>query len=261
MRKIRFETMLPDELLAERDRSGIAYLPVGSMEWHGPHMAMGMDTLNAYAVAQGAAQQTGGVVLPPLYIGTETPRSPQVLQKLGFTGEEHIVGMDFPKNSVKSFYWPKELFEQILRCQAQMLCDMGFCHIVLLNGHGADQQVEILARIARELTCSTQKTVQALFALFDDCGVGVGHAGLVETAIMQYLCPQGVELGRLPSRPQKIYTAQYGIADSETFEKGPTADFSVRYDPRDATPALGEKLVAHAVRRCVEQVMAAHPGS
>jgi len=75
---------------------------------------------------------------------------------------------------------------------------------------------------------------------------------------MQYLCPQGVELGRLPLRPQKIYTAQYGIADSETFEKGPTADFSVRYDPRDATPALGEKLVAHAVRRCVEQVMAAH---
>lgn len=175
--------MVPAELLEAVNGRSLVYQPVGSMEWHGPHMGMGMDTINAHAVALEAARRTGGVVMPPLYIGTETPRSPETLRKLGFSGDERVVGMDFPQNSVASFYWPPDLFEAIIRRQTQMLLEMGFSQVVLLNGHGADAQVEILERVSRELSVQSGRCVMTIMALFDGCGAGLGHAGLAETAI------------------------------------------------------------------------------
>ncbi len=48
--KRKFEELLPHEILAFAKDASIAFLPIGSMEWHGPHMSMGMDTAHAYAV-------------------------------------------------------------------------------------------------------------------------------------------------------------------------------------------------------------------
>lgn len=253
MHKIRFETLTPAELL-QAVRQGLVYQPVGSMEWHGPHMGMGMDTANAHAVALRAARETGGVVLPPLYIGTETPRSPQALRKLGFAGSEQIVGMDFPANSVQSFYWPPALFEAIVRQQTQMLLDMGFSQVVWLNGHGADVQLEILQRVCGEMSRASGKCVMTILALFEGCGAGLGHAGLAETAIYLHLCPEAVQLDRLPPKPEKLYNTRFGIVDSATFDTGPNEDYSVRYDPRDASPELGRQIVDYTVARCVRLV-------
>ena len=58
--KRKFEELLPHEILACTKDASIAFLPIGSMEWHGPHMSMGMDTAHAYAVALGLAQQVLG---------------------------------------------------------------------------------------------------------------------------------------------------------------------------------------------------------
>lgn len=258
MKKIKFEEMVPAELLEARLEASLAYLPVGSMEWHGPHMGMGMDTINAYHVALETAKRTGGVVLPPLYIGTEAPRSPEALRRVGFTGSEAVVGMDFPSNSVKSMYWPEELFEAILRQQLKMLCAMGYGLIAVINGHGADNQLAVLKRLATEFNRRGGTRVLPILALFEDCGVGIGHAGLAETAIMQALCPQGVQLSRLPPQPQRLPNTDYAIVDSETFSSGPNADYTVRFDPRDATPELGQRLLGHAVEKCVELVSRAY---
>lgn len=258
MHKIRFETLLPDELQALLTERSLVYQPVGSMEWHGPHMGMGMDTVNATAVAEACARRTGGAVLPPLYIGTESPRSPETLRKVGFTGEEQIVGMDFPANSIKSFYWPPALFEQIVRQQTRMLLEMGFAQIVWINGHGADAQIEILERVCREMSEASGRCVMTLMSLQEGCGAGLGHAGLAETAIFQHLCPEAVSLDRLPVKPVKLANTRYAIVDSETFSEGPNADYTVRYDPRDATPELGERIVAYTVDTCVHAVEQAY---
>ena len=251
---IRFELLPPSALQKAVKDPGLVFLPVGSMEWHGPHMAMGMDTCNAYESALRTAEIVGGVVFPPLYIGTETPRSPETLKKLGFSGEENIVGMDFPANSFKSMYWPPALFEQVLRCQLGMLCRMGFGKIVVMNGHGADEQLRILHALATELEQEYQVKILVIMALFEECGYGIGHAGLVETAIMTALYPDAVDLAALPERSIKLRTAEYGIADSETFEKGPNEDFTVRYDPRDATPRIGESILNTTVEQSVRMI-------
>lgn len=259
MGKLHFETLVPAELQQETAGRSLVYQPVGSMEWHGPHMGMGMDTANANAVALACAARTGGVVMPPLYIGTETPRSPQTLRRLGFTGSERIVGMDFPANSVRSFYWPPDLFEQIVRCQTQMLLDMGFRQIVWMNGHGADAQIEILQRVCKEASARSGCCVMTLMTLCEGCGAGLGHAGLAETAIFARLCPEAVELDRLPPKPEPLYNTQYAIVDNDTFTQGPNEDYSVRYDPRDATPELGASILAYTVDQCVSAVEQAAP--
>lgn len=250
MANIKFEEMPPSRLEAEREKTPVIYLPIGSMEWHGPHMAMGMDTGNAFEVAKRTAARIGGIVYPPLYIGTESLRTPDTLRKLGFTGDEKIIGMDFPGNSIKSMYWPPELFEAVIRQHIEFLNRMGYELIVLMNGHGADRQLEILERLSAEYTECGPARVITMLTLFDDCQTGIGHAGLAETAIMQAVCPQGVELDALPPKPEKLYNIQFAIVDNETFVSGPNEDYSVRYDPRDATPQLGEQLIEFAVQKC-----------
>lgn len=250
--KTKFEEMLPAEIIAQTKGASIAYLPVGSMEWHGPHMGMGMDTAHAYAVALGLAERLGGAVLPPLYIGTERPRSPETLKKVGFTGSEQVVGMDFPSNTVKSMYWPEELFRAILAQQVLFLCETGFQTVVIVNGHGADNQNEALNELAETLSQQTSTQVIAQFILFDDCGVGVGHAGLLETSVMMETVPDGVDLGALPAKPEKLKNTDFAIVDSDTFVHGGNEDFTVRYDPRDASADTGRRIIAYEIERCAE---------
>lgn len=254
MGKIRFELLTPGELKQELEGNGLVFLPVGSMEWHGPHMGMGMDTCNAYETSLETAKITGGVVFPPFFTGTETPRSPETLKKLGFSGEEEITGMDFPANSLKSMYWPTKLFEELMRCQIGMLCAMGFRRLVIMNGHGADEQVAILDRLAQEAKQRYGVKAAVILPLFEECGYGIGHAGLVETAIMSYLHPEAVELSELPGREVKLRNVDYGIVDNETFGKGPNEDFTVRYDPRDATEEIGKEIMETTIAKCVELI-------
>lgn len=252
MKTVHFELLTPDQLKQEIRDSGIVFLPVGSMEWHGPHMGMGMDTCNAYTASLETAKRTGGIVFPPFYTGTETRRSPETLKKLGFCGNEKIIGMDFPANSLKSMYWPPKLFEQIMRCQIEMLCQMGFRKIIIMNGHGADEQLRILKQLAEEFSARYQIRAISIMILFEDCGYGIGHAGLAETAIMAYLHPEAVDLSQLPPREEVLHMKDYGIADSETFEKKQNEDYSVKYDPRDATAEIGREIMNTTIEKCVE---------
>ena len=73
MRTVQMEFLRPGEIIAERDRCPIVYLPVGPLEWHGPAMPYGTDPLCAQAVARAAAQVTGGVNICSSYGGIEIP--------------------------------------------------------------------------------------------------------------------------------------------------------------------------------------------
>jgi len=252
--KRKFEELLPHEILAFTKDASIAFLPIGSMEWHGPHMSMGMDTAHAYAVALGLAETMNGTALPPLYIGTEQPRTPDMLKKVGFSGTESVVGMDFPANTVKSMYWPEELFSAVVRQQALFLIELGFHTVVFVNGHGADNQIAALRRIAASLTEETHAKVINQLILTEDCGVGVGHAGLLETAVMLALVPEGVDLAKLPAKPQKLKNVDFAIVDSETFASGGNEDFTVRYDPRDATAELGRSIIGFEIEHCRSEI-------
>ena len=65
MHEQQYAFMRPPDIVAARDHGSICYVPLGPLEWHGPHLPYGVDMLHAYTLASEAARETGGVVLPP----------------------------------------------------------------------------------------------------------------------------------------------------------------------------------------------------
>lgn len=65
--QVRFDRMVPADVVARRRACNLAYLPVGSLEWHGEHMPFGTDYFTVTYIAERAARRFGGVVFPPIY--------------------------------------------------------------------------------------------------------------------------------------------------------------------------------------------------
>ena len=257
MRTVQYERLRPAEILAEKARCSIVYLPIGPLEWHGPALPYGTDPLAAWRAALLAARRTGGVVLPALYVGTERERSAKLLRDAGFADDsQYIVGMDVPNNSMKSLYWPEEVLGVIVREYLRLLVAQEYRLIVLVNGHGATGQIVTLDRLAIEFSNTTASRVMVAMALgrYDPDDRDMGHATRLETSIQMYLDADNVDLSQLPSKSEKLRSADWGIIDGFTFDGNPPEDKCVVYDPRDANAEMGAKYLAAGVDHLVEVV-------
>ena len=253
MDEIRLQWMRPAQILEARARCPIAYLPIGPLEWHGPHLPFGMDPLNAENVALLSARETGGVVVPTLFAGTERERTPEDLRAYGFSESEFIEGMDFPANSLRSFYTREEVFALLLRDWTTMLWANGFRMVFLVNGHGAVNHYQTLERLCKEMTARGPGRLAWAYALPpEECRSigGIAHAGDLETSIMQAIRPDTVDLGTLPPLPEPLRNTAHAVIDGPTFQHKPTPDHTVRpeYDPRrGASPEKGEDYIRSSV--------------
>jgi len=254
-REVRFELLRPSQVAAERARCPLVFLPVGPLEWHGPHLPLGTDPLNAYEVSRRLAREVGGVVLPPLFLGTERERRPDMLRSIGFRGDEYIVGMDFPGLPVRSFYSPEEVLAIVVRSYLDLLVKQGYRLIVILNGHGADNQIETLQRLAVEFTGTGPARVRLLMPVARTPGdyFNGSHATRSETGVMMALT-DSVDLSALPQGPLK--NVELAIVDELTFKGNPTPDFTVREqdDPRRATAEEGERQLQQVVAELAEVI-------
>lgn len=254
MRTVQYEYMRPGEFLEARARFPVAYLPVGPLEWHGPHMPFGTDALDAQGIARGAAERIGGVVFPTLYCGTERARTPECVRRMGFEDENmYLVGMDVPNNTVPSCYFPEEAFGMILRENLLQILKLGFEVVVIVNAHGADGQLATCERLARELSNTTDARVLHCFSFArrGDDDLPRGHANISETSMQMYLHPDCVCLSELPPREVELKTSAWGIADSQLFEGRGNAEHTVEFDPRDATADLGRQYIERAIESVI----------
>jgi creatinine amidohydrolase len=262
MRRVEYELMRPGDIVKERNRIPLAFIPLGPLEWHGPHLPLGTDGLHAHEVAVEAARRIGGVVLPTYFVGTETVRlndeGAQSLTLLGFKGTERIVGMDFPEFPVKSLYFEEGAFAVTVREILRLLKVDGYKLLVIVNGHGAVNHQRTLRRLAAEESERPKVWVEYAMAFlpatppFSD----PGHAEKIETSLMMAMLPELVDLASLPPTDVPLRYRDYGIVDGKAFDGNPTSDFTVRReaDPRDAAPDLGRKILAAEVNRLVEVV-------
>jgi creatinine amidohydrolase len=260
-REIRYEWLRPDELAAERARCPLVFLPVGPLEYHGPHLPVGMDAINAAFVAREACRSLGrGVVYPTVHAGTEREREPWMLESLGFPRDAWIVGMDFPTARWRSHYASEHVFGLLLANDIEGLVAQGYRVVAIVNGHGAVGQQETIRRLCAHYTRATKAVVAGDLAFPGDLDLVklAGHADLYETSMM--LHEQGLEdtgrrdavdLSTLPPRSTPIRYPDFSIVDGPGFERNPPADRIVRADPRDAAAERGAKLFAEAVRKIV----------
>jgi creatinine amidohydrolase len=253
--------LFPEEVAAARARSGLVILPLGLIEWHGPHMAMGCDNLLAHAFARALARELRCPYFPPLFIGTERERPPAVLKSIGFTGEEFIEGMDFPANSVASAYYRDEVFAAVVRDTLNILLGrMKFRRVLIVNGHGAVNQKEVLNRLCSEFNAGLKGGKRVMWVYPGSPaalrGQSIGHADAAEASMLAACFPECLDLSKLPRRGRLKNTA-FAIVDSETFDCSPTRDRTVRvkHDPRKHTDAeQGRRYLTADVKRIVRLV-------
>ena len=260
-REIRIECLRPGQLNAELERCPLVFVPIGPLEYHGPHLPVGMDAINATQSALEACRRLGkGVVHPTLYWGTERERPEWMLESLGFERSDWVIGMDFPTAIWKSYYYQEHLFAQVAANVLEMLIAGGYKVIVLVNGHGAWNQLETLERLAKHYSNSTDTLVVWRLALPLDVSEKnlAGHADLVETSMMLYYqklaydSDSMVDLSQLPERSVPIHYPDFSIVDGAGFSENPSPGRVVQTDPRDAEIEKGKKIFEDAVQLFVE---------
>ena len=262
MNKVEYELMTIGEILEAKRHASLAFVPVSPIEWHGPHLPVGTDGLHAHHVAVRAARELGGVVLPTLFVGTETIRLPgndsEQLGALGLDDDARVVGMDLPGFPVQSLYFEESAFGVAVRELVRALAADSFRLIVLANGHGAVNHMRTLERIAREETRRDQTTVMSLMVWVPPPPPNrdPGHAAREETAVMIAIAGEHVRLDQLPPSGVPLRYAEYGIVDGPAFDGFPTSDFTVppHADPRSATPEEGKQILEREVQSAVARV-------
>ncbi|MFN2135306.1 MAG: creatininase family protein [Candidatus Promineifilaceae bacterium] len=258
IRTRQLQFLRPDEIVAEISRAPIVYWPLGLIEWHGPHLPVGVDSLNAQAVALRAADRSGGLVMPVAYFGTERERDEQTLDWLGIEPQQWVVGMDFSANTLPSMYAREDHFAIFVRENLRLMTKMGFKLIVVVSGHAATNQLATLERIAAEFNAAgAVRAIVVLPFVADEAGVlAVGHASRIETSVMMVLKPDTVRLENLPALPEPLRNRDWAIVDYKTFLGEPSAERTVSEadDPRFASAEAGREMLERAATQIVEKV-------
>jgi creatinine amidohydrolase len=83
--------------------------------------------------------------------------------------------MDFPRNMLKSLYCREEFLALLVRELLDRLIQLEYKLIVLVNGHGALNQIETLDRLAREFTACSPARVQLTIAFPVNFDFKFGH--------------------------------------------------------------------------------------
>jgi creatinine amidohydrolase len=252
--------LFPAEVAEARRRNGLVILPVAPIEWHGPHLAMGCDNLLAHAFARRLALALECPYYPPLFVGTERERSPEMLEAIGFERNAYVEGMDFPRHEVASAYFREEVFALVVREALNVLLGrMLFRRVLIVNGHGADNQRAVLDRLCREFNASSPAECRVMWvypvprSMFAGA---IGHAASEETSMLAATWPSCVDLARLPASGP-LRNIDHGVVDGETFDGQPTPDHTLRADrdPRAHTDASrGLEQIERAARETIEDV-------
>jgi len=68
-RYIRFEESRPSQVREMLQTAPVAYIPFGSLEWHGEHNPLGLDGVKVEELLKRTAEVTGGVLFPTVFWG------------------------------------------------------------------------------------------------------------------------------------------------------------------------------------------------
>jgi creatinine amidohydrolase len=229
-----WKELTAEDLRAKAAANAIVVLPVASMEQHGPHLPVGVDTILCEGVckagAELAAKDAQVVVAPTLWCGMAE-------HHMAFGG---------------TFTFDIPTYRAVLACLLGSIARHGFRRALIVNGHGGN-----IAALNAFLPDFTRETGLKLYACtyFDLAGSdiaplledqkGVHHACEVETSLMMVLAPEPVKRDRIPDA--------FGLLDGDprkAFRATRFHDFTVMTpsgvigDARRASSAKGEKLLA-----------------
>lgn len=184
---VMWKELSAEDLNSRAAKDAIVVLPVASMEQHGPHLPVGVDTILCEevckAAAEIAARNTPVVVAPTLWCGM---------------AEHHM-------NFGGTFTFDIPTYRAVLISFLKSIERAGFRRAAIVNGHGGNMSAlnAFLPDFQRETGLALYVTTYFMLAVdemkpFLDRQNGVRHACEVETSMMMALTPGLVKADRLP---------------------------------------------------------------
>ncbi|MCS0497746.1 creatininase [Ancylobacter sp. MQZ15Z-1] len=221
----------------------IVFLPIGSVEQHGPHLPLATDTLLPQALATAVAERVGGLVAPPVAYGYKSqPKS---------GGGNHFPG---------TLSLDANVLIGLVRNIVNELVRHGVRRIVLFDGHmenqwflveAADLALRDQAMLGRDdvkiiklgyWEFITKATEQVLFP--DGFpSWELEHAAVMETSVMLHVRPDLVRSALIPDGP----AAAFPPYDVYPFDTGPIPDTGVLSSAAAASAQKGEVVLAQVV--------------
>jgi creatinine amidohydrolase len=204
---MRYAELRPDELSAVFAEKPVAIWPIGALEWHGPHLPLGLDGIVAEAFASKLQARSGGVLLPTYWHPITTL--------------PHPMSLDVATDTLRS----------LIRRTVIGLGQAGVKVVCVVTGHYAQGHCMELFELAGEFNRNhheaTVIAASSLEPLEDDSLLD--HAGKWETAQLMNLRPDLVRLDLLP----EVLTPKSCAVLGE--------------DPRHANPAQVKELEERAL--------------
>ncbi|MFH1377629.1 MAG: creatininase family protein [Planctomycetota bacterium] len=247
MPEVRYQYLRPRQIIERRKACPVAYVPIGTLEWHGYHNPLGADTLQAEGVAIACAERGGGLAFPPLYYGENR------LQSLMESNPDHrdaianAMELD-PKNFEPSAF-PFSETDQMLsygRLLLHILAELetlGFKLGVIVAGHYpliSHAQSAVLMHNRRSQAGRPNRMLAWAFldylflqGRYDCAG---DHAAGWETSHLLALHPETVDLNELPARGE------------------PLVGVGGKMAPQDSTAAFGQETIDATVDLALKEV-------
>ena len=248
-REVRYERLRPTQIRQTREDFPALYLPIGTIEWHGLHNPVGLDTLKAHALAIRCAETGGGLVFPPLWFG-ENREEALIEANLG-NRKDICQIMGIPEENLAQGYMRRSPHQQNM-AYIELLVHMlnqgqslGFEVLVIVAGHyPLIDHARAASSLFQQQRWGSRRNaaipwVFTGYELVKDQFPAAGdHAAWWETSLLMALEDEAlVDLSALP-----------------TDQDSPLLGVGGTRPPHQATPEAGEQAVQLIVERVTEQV-------
>ena len=213
---------------------GVALIPMGSLEAHGPHLPCGTDTCQVNEIVRRAVARTSD------------PERIVVFPTVEYAIVEWASGFVSAGVSIKTL-----MNTLIDVCRAAV--DIGFRKIVFCQGHAGLSLPQVVAWQLRQERCyalyvDTTPYLMAAEEAAKLTGETIAHAGVTETSMMLALAPELVDMGKAVDGPTDLWGEDFpfqtlrgkpGVSAIPVVESLPDA---VEGLATRATAQIGEKL-------------------
>ena len=196
---VLYAELAPQEFLERVAACPVAYLPLGTLEWHGPQLPLGTDLLEGQALFALAAERFGGIVLPGLFVGPDHHTQENGVDYYGMDIYIDVAKSPqyYPLQQLPgSAYWiPDDLYDRLLEAVIGQLARAGF-RVVVGYGHtpSNDRFMDLADRM--------WEMYRVRLILPDrgepEFGYILDHGSKSETSNIMHFFPGLVHMDRLP---------------------------------------------------------------